>query len=108
MKFNKASEGKIEIITDDSDLAYLEPRNKDNCGYSTNIEGEYLYPIEYLEEALRAPVEGTFSQMAYNQIRSLSNDEITEVILGWKEATRANDEKTEEFRNLIKKVRTCG
>lgn len=108
MKFSETSEGKIEIITDDSDLAYLEPRNKDNCGYSTNTEREYLYPVEYLEEALRDPVEGTFSQMVYNQIRGLSNDEITEVILGWKEATGANDEKTEEFRNLIKKVRTCG
>lgn len=108
MKFNETSEGTIKITTDDFDLAYLEPQNKDNCGRSTNIEGVYLYPIEFLEEALRDPVEGTFSQMVYNQIRSLSNDETIEVILGWKEATGANDKKTEEFRNLIKKVRSCG
>lgn len=95
MRFNETSEGTIKITTDDLDLAYLEPQNKDNCGRSTNIEGVYLYPIEFLEEALKEPVEGTFSQMAYDQIRSLSDEEIvnfflngkkqcTQIILKWK------------------------
>lgn len=107
MKFSKTSEGKIEIITDDSDLAYLEPRNKDNCGYSTNIEGEYLYPIKHLEEALRAPVEGTFSQMAYDSVCGLLNDEIAELVSAWQKTTGASDEEMEKFRDLIKEIRTC-
>lgn len=105
MRFNETSEGTIKITTDDLDLAYLEPQNKDNCGRSTNIEGVYLYPIEFLEGALKEPVEGTFSQMAYDQIRSLSDEEIVNFFSQWEEAMHPNNTQMEIFKNLIKEVR---